>query len=189
MDKDLTLINQKLDNLTFLYESQRQRQDEINELVHDVVPLANHMIKLTIDELAEIGTEFQLEDLTFLLKRLLRDTRLLGSLLDQVESFAELAAEGQIMGKQIFHQLTMELDRFEREGYFDIARATIEVVEKLAQQISGDDVRKKGDELLDTLHEEIPQNPSLFSLLGQMNDPKVKRGLYRSLNVLKTIGS
>ena len=189
MDKDLAQINQKLDHLTFLYEAQHQRQDEINELVHDVVPLANHMIKLTIDELAEIGTEFQLKDLTFLLKRLLRDTRLLGSLLDQVESFAELAGEGQVLGKQIFHQLTMELDRFEREGYFDIARAGIEVAEKLAHQFTGDDVRKMGDDLLETLHEEIPQNPSLITLFRQMNDPKVKRGLYRSLNVLKTIGS
>ena len=45
--------------------------------MHDAIPVVNHMVKLSIDELAEIGTDFQLEDLTFLLKRVLRDTRLL----------------------------------------------------------------------------------------------------------------
>ncbi len=31
------------------------------------------MIKLTIDELAEVGNEFQLEDLLYLVKRVLRE--------------------------------------------------------------------------------------------------------------------
>ena len=65
MDNDLALLHQKLDYLTEQFETQRRRQDEINELVNDAVPVVNHMIKLSIDELAEIGTDFQLEDLTF----------------------------------------------------------------------------------------------------------------------------
>ena len=100
MDKDLELLHQKLDYLTEQLEAQRQQQEGINELMHDAVPIANHMIKLSIDELAEIGTDFQLEDLTFLLKRVLRDTRMLVGLLDQVEAVAELAEEGQVMGKR-----------------------------------------------------------------------------------------
>jgi len=188
MDKDLALLHQKLDYLTEQLESQRRRQDEINEFVTDAVPVVNHMIKLSIDELAEIGTDFQLEDLTFLLKRVLRDTRLLVGLLDQVEAFAELAEEGQVMGKRIFHQVTMELDRLEREGYFELARAGAGVADKLVHQVNGKDVEKLGDNLIASMNADVPENPSLFALLKQMNDPKVKRGLYRSLNLLKAIG-
>ena len=109
MDKDVALLHEKIDYLTEQFEAQRRRQDEINELMTDAVPVVNHMIKLSIDELAEIGTDFQLEDLTFLLKRLLRDTRMLVGLLDQVEAVAELAEEGQVMGKRIFHQVTTDI--------------------------------------------------------------------------------
>ena len=147
------------------------------------------MIKLSIDELAEISTDFELEDLTFLLKRLLRDTRMLVGFLDQMESLSELTQEGQVMGKRIFHQVTMELDRLEREGYFDIARAGMEVADKLVHQIDGDDVRKLGSNLVESMQADIPENPSLLSLLRKLNDPQVKRGLYRSLNLLKTIGA
>ena len=183
MDKDLELLHQKLDYLTEQLEAQRQQQEGMNELMRDAVPVVNHMIKLSIDELAEIGTDFQLEDLTFLLKRMLRDTRLLVGLLDQVEAVAELAEEGQVMGKRIFHQVTMELDRLEREGYFGIVRA-----DRLVQEFNAEDVEAAGNRMVDALTEDVPEKVSFFALLRAMGDPKVRRGLYRSLNLLKAIG-
>lgn len=85
MDKDLALINEKLDNLLGQLEAQRKQQEGMDELMRDAIPVVNHMIKLSIDELAEVGNDFELGDLLFLLKRLLRDTRLLVGLLDQVK--------------------------------------------------------------------------------------------------------
>jgi uncharacterized protein YjgD (DUF1641 family) len=188
MDKDLELLHEKLDYLTEQLEAQRQQQEGINELMHDAVPVVNHMIKLSIDELAEIGTDFQLEDLTFLLKRVLRDTRLLVSLLDQVEAFAELAEEGQVMGKRIFHQITMELDRLEREGYFDLVRAGSSVADRLAHKVKAEDVESFGHRMVDAIDADVPEKVSLFDLLRAMGDQRVRRGLYRSMNLLKAIG-
>jgi uncharacterized protein YjgD (DUF1641 family) len=188
MDKDLELLHQKLDYLTEQFETQRRRQDELNELVNDAVPVVNHMIKLSIDELAEIGTDFQLEDLTFLLKRMLRDTHLLVGLLDQVESVAELAEEGQVMGKRIFHQITMELDRLEREGYFGFVRAGANIAERAVGAFDADEMEAAGNRMVDALTEDIPEKVSLFALFRAMGDQKVRRGLYRSMNLLKTIG-
>jgi len=188
MDNELALIHEKLDYLTKQLEIQRQQQEGINELMHDAVPVVNHMIKLSIDELAEIGTDFQLEDLTFLLKRILRDTRLLVGLLDQVEAFAELAEEGQVMGKRIFHQVTMELDRLEREGYFGIVRAGARVADRLVHEVDGEEVEAMGNHLIDTLKEDIPEKISLIALLRAMGDQKFRRGLYRSINLLKIVG-
>jgi len=188
MDKELALIHQKLDYLTEQFETQRQQQEGMNELMHDAIPVVNHMIKLSIDELAEIGTDFQLEDLTFLLKRILRDTRMLVGLLDQVEAFAELAEEGQTMGKRIFHQVTMELDRLEREGYFGFARAGWSVAERAVREFKAEDLEATGKRMIEALKEEPPEKVSFFALLRAMGDPKVRRGLYRSMNLLKVIG-
>jgi hypothetical protein len=188
MDKDLELLHQKLDYLTEQLEAQRQQQEGMNELMHDAVPVVNHMIKLSIDELAEIGTDFQLEDLTFLLKRVLRDTRMLVGLLNQVEAVAELAEEGQVMGKRIFHQITMELDRLEREGYFGVARAGMGVADRLVNEFKADEVEAAGNRMVDALIEDIPEKVSVFALLRAIGDPKVRRGLYRSMNLLKAVG-
>jgi hypothetical protein len=188
MDNELVLIHQKLDYLTGQLEAQRQQQETVNELVQDVIPVVNHMVKLSIDELAEIGTDFQLEDLTFLLKRVLRDTRMLVGLLDQVEAVAELAEEGQVMGKRIFHQVTTELDRLERGGYFDFARAGWSVADRAVKEFKAEDLEAAGARMIAALKEEPPEKVSFLALLRALGDPKVRRGLYRSLILLKAIG-
>lgn len=187
-NEEFTQINQKLDYLLAQFEAQREQQQAMKELVDDAIPIANHVIKLSIDELAEIGNDFQLSDLLFLLKRILRDTRLLTQMLDQVEAMAELADEGQKMGKRIFHQITMELDRLEREGYFAFARAGIKVADRLVHDIQPAEVEALGERLAEALKSEPPEQVSLFTLLRALFDPQVRRGLYRSIQLLKAIG-
>ncbi len=188
MDNDLALLNQKLDYLTAQFEAQREQQQGMKELMDDAIPVVNHVIKLSIDELAEVGNDFELGDLLFLVKRVLRDTRMLVGLLDQLESVADLAEEGQQMGKRIFHQVTMELDRLEREGYFGFARAGGRVAERFVHDFKPEEVESLGIRMADALKAEPPVKVSLFDLLRAMGDPKVRRGLYRSLNLLKAIG-
>ena len=188
MDNELAQINQKLDTLTSQFEAQRAQQQGMKELMDDAIPVVNHVIKLSINELAEVGNDFELGDLLFLVKRVLRDTRMLVGLLDQLESVAELAEEGQQMGKRIFHQVTMELDRLEREGYFGFARAGMKVADRLIHDYKPEDVETLGNRVADALKVEPPANVSLFDLLRALGDPKVRRGLVRSLNLLKAIG-
>jgi len=188
MDNELIEINRKLDYLTAQFESQRQGQEGMQELMTDAIPIVNHVIKLSIDELAEVGNDFELGDLLFLLKRVLRDTRMLVGLLDQLESAAQLAEEGQQMGKRIFHQVTMELDRLEREGYFGMARAGAKVAERFVHDYKPADVESLGLRLADAMKAETPENIPMLTLLRAMGDQKVRRGLYRSLNLLKAIG-
>ena len=101
---------------------------------------------------------------------------------------AELAEEGQVMGKRIFHQVTMELDRLEREGYFGFARAGWSVAERVVKEFKAEELEAGGVRVLEALKEEPPEKVSLFGLLRALGDPKVRRGLYRSLNLLKAIG-
>jgi len=213
MDKDLALINEKLDYLTEQLELQNKQKEGMNELMQDAIPVVNHMIKLSIDELAEIGSDFQLEDLLFLLKRILRDTHMLVGLLDQVEAVADLAEEGQVMGKRIFHQVTMELDRLEREGYFGFARAGWEIMERIVAEFSEEDVHALGDNIVTILttvrnmtqpeimalannavgalqDETLEVKPvSTFGLLRELSKPETRIGMARLLNLVKALAN
>ena len=213
MDKDLALLNQKLDYLTEQLELQNKQREGMNELMQDAIPVVNHMIKLSIDELAEIGSDFQLEDLLFLLKRILRDTHMLVGLLDQVEAVADLAEEGQVMGKRIFHQITMELDRLEREGYFGFARAGWEIMERIVTEFSEEDVHALGDNIVTILttvrnmtqpeimalannavgalqDETLDVKPvSTFGLLRELSKPETRIGMARLLNLVKALAN
>ena len=191
MTQDLTQMNEKLDTLIVFMEEQQKRQRAMEELRDDMVPIANQLIKLTIDELAEIGTEFRGEDLLFLLKRLLRNTHLLIKMVDQLEAVMGFADEGRLLGKQVFNTMVEKLDELEHKGYFQLAGEGAQVLDRLVEEIEPADVQALGDTMvqsLKSLREPAPEKaPSMLGLLKEMNDPQVRIGLSRMLNVMKSL--
>ena len=210
-DLEIESIHKKLDILTEYVEAQHKRQQEFDELKQDVIPIANHMMKLSIDELAEIGTEFQVEDLFYLLKRLLRNTGMLMRLVDMLEAGMDLTEEMKPIGLQAFSGIVETLDRLEREGYFALMREGWGIVEHIVQEFTEDDVRALGDNIVAILttvrsmtqpeilsladqavsaiqpSTEEEEAVSTFALLRELSDPKVRRGMSRMLNLLKVL--
>jgi uncharacterized protein YjgD (DUF1641 family) len=211
MDQDLALLHEKIDYLTLQLEAQNKRQREFEELQNDLIPIANHMIKLSIDELAEIGQDFQIEDLFFLVKRLLRNTSGLVDLLDRMESAFGLTDDVNRIGKEVFAVTVETLDRFEREGYFRFMQEGWKIVEHVVTEFSEEDVRALGENVVTILTtvrnmtqpeilslannaveaisaEAIVEDaPSTLKLLREFSDPQVRKGLARMLNVVKAL--
>ena len=216
MEDTLVLMNQKIDTLTeqvaYLTEQargQQRRQQALDELKDDLIPIANHMIKLSIDELAEIGDEFQFEDLFFLLKRVLRNTQLIMDMFDRLEALMGLADEATILGKQVFNFTIEQLDQLERSGYFDFARESWQIVDTVISEISVDDLRGFRDNIaglidmvknlaqpeilsmannaVSAIQVDLPEDEkiSAWALVREFNDPKVRRGLFRLIHLLK----
>ena len=205
-------LMEKMDRIESHMAKQQRRQQEMEELQRDLIPIGNHMFKLAIDELAEIGSEFQAEDLFFLVKRVLRDTHLLIKLLDQLENAMELSDDMQMLGKQVFNQGVQELDRLEREGYFAFAREGWQIVERIVTEFDEGDVKALADNVVVILKtvknmtqpeimaianqgvdaiREVPdadEKISAFKLIKEMGNPQVKRGMSRMLNLLKVMG-
>jgi uncharacterized protein YjgD (DUF1641 family) len=211
MDDDLIHLHQKVDYLTELFEAQNRRQQEWDEFKHDIIPIANHMVKLSIDELAEIGRDFQLEDLLFLLKRLLRNTHGLLDLLDRIEALTGLVDDVNLLGKEVFTVSVETMDRFEREGYFAFMKEAWYILERIVSEFSEDDVRALGDNIvtilktvrnmtqpevlalannaLQVVREEsfTEASPSLLTLLRELSDKRTRKGLARMINILKAL--
>ena len=210
--EQFALLMDKMDRIETHMAEQQRRQQEMEELQRDLIPIGNHMFKLAIEELAEIGSDFQSEDLFFLLKRLLRDTHLLMKLLDQFETAMELSEDMQTLGKQIFNQGVQELDRMERQGYFAFAREGWQIIERIVTEFDEEDVRALADNVVVILKtvrnmtqpeimaianqsvdaiRKVPaedENISAFKLIKEMGSPQVRRGMSRMLNLLKVMG-
>ncbi len=211
MDQDLALLHEKIDYLTVQLEAQNKRQRDLEELQNDLIPIANHMIKLSIDELAEIGQDFRLEDLFFLVKRLLRNTNGLLDLLDRLESVMGLSDDVNRIGQEVFNVTVETLDRFEREGYFTFMQEAWKILERIVAEFSEDDVRALGDNIVTILttarnmtqpeilslannaveaisaEATVEDTPSTLKLLREFSDPQVRKGLARMINVVKAL--
>jgi uncharacterized protein YjgD (DUF1641 family) len=218
MVNDVALLHQKIDALTtqvsFLSaqaEDQRRRQQEFDELKQDMIPIANHMIKITIDELAEIDPEFEIQDLFFLLKRVLRNIPSLLIMFDRFEALMGITDEVELLGRQVFSTAVENLDQLEREGYFAFAREGFGVLERIVNEFSEEDVKALADNIVTILTtvrnmtqpeimsmannaigaiQEVPpetDTPSMFSLLRELSNPKTRRGMARMINLLQVL--
>ena len=190
MDKNLIALNQKVDTLAeqmqFLIdqaEIQGRRAQEFEELKADLIPIGNQLVNLTIQELEEIGTEFELEDLLYLLKRVLRNTNLILSMMDRFEALMGIADEVELLGKQVFSTVVEELDRLERTG-------TLTHGGELLRNLSDGDTLGDLSRALEAFGAEQNESPpTLVSLLREVKKPETRRGLGRLLNVLKALGT
>ena len=218
MDNDVALLHQKIDRLSmqvaFLSEQakiQQRRQQEFDELKQDMIPIANHLIKLTIDELAEIDPEFEIEDLIFLLKRVLRNVPLILTMFDRFEAIMGITDEVELLGKQVFSTAVERLDQLERDGYFGFAREGWGILERVVTEFSDEDVKALGENVVTILTtvrnmtqpeimamannaigaiQEVPsetKTPSVLSLLREISNPKTRRGMARMINLLQVL--
>ena len=190
MEKELTALHQKVDTLTdqmsFLTEQaelQQRRVREFDELKADLIPIGNQLVNLTIQELEEIGAEFELEDLLYLLKRVLRNTNLILAMMDRFEALMGIADEIELLGKQVFSTVVEELDRLESNGTFTHGG---EMLRSLSDGETLGDLNR-ALQAFNSGPEGPP--PSLVSILSEINRPEARRGLSRLLNVLKALGT
>lgn len=190
MEKELTALHLKVDTLTeqmaFLTEqaeSQRRRAQEFEELKADLIPIGNQLVNLTIRELEEVGAEFELEDLLYLLKRVLRNTNLILAMMDRFEALMGIADEVELLGKQVFSTVVEELDRLESNG-------TITQGGEMLRSLSDGETLGDLNRALQAFASEPEKgSPSFFSILREMNQPETRRGLGRLLKVLNALGT
>ena len=190
MEKELTSLNQKLEILTEQMallteqaESQQRRAREFDELKADLIPIGTQLVNLTIQELEEIGAEFELEDLLYLLKRVLRNTNLILTMMDRFEALMGIADEIDLLGKQVFSTVVTELDRLESNG-------TITQGGEILSSLSDGETLGDLNRALQAFSAGSgDSSPSLFSILREINRPEARRGLSRLTNVLKALGT
>jgi len=217
MDQAAVDLNQKVDALTaqveFLAEEarqQKQRRQERDELIGDLTPIAGEAYRLSVQQLNEIEGYVQLEDIFRVMKRLMRNTRNIEKMLDQMEAVSELTSEVMPLTEGMFLTLMSRLDEMERKGYFAFIQGGMEIMDTVVSSFSEEDVTQLGENIVLILNtvkemtqpevmqllsstasvmreEDIPENVSMFYLMRQFNDPAVRKGLAKTMNILKTV--
>lgn len=192
--------------------AERQRQER-SELMHDLMPIANEAFRLSVEQLEEIQEYIDLADLLRLAKRLARNGRNMERMLDQFESMIDLMETIGPLADEAFCKVVTTLNELEQKGYFEFARGGLRMADNVVTSFDEEDINKLSDNIVLILNtvkdmtqpeimqfvrstllvaeEEVqkPVDTSVLSLIKQMNNPAVRRGLALTLRVLHVIGA
>lgn len=187
-------------------------RQERAELLRDLTPIANDAMRLATEQLQEIQDYVDLKDLLRLVKKLARAAPIIESILDQLDGLKDLLEVVMPIGKEVFNTAESVMNTADRKGYFTFANGGAKIVDNIITSFTEDDVRQLGDNIvliLRTVKEmtqpeimtflrntvnsvgeeaEMPVSISYRSLLGQMRDPHVRRGLALTMRMLRTVG-
>jgi uncharacterized protein YjgD (DUF1641 family) len=214
VEERLDRLSAQVDELVVEMRRQREAREQWSELTHELAPVTRDAMDLASRELEQLSHDVSVADLTEFLRTFVRSVPTLKGMLQQLDSLSELTEELTLIAGSGVSKLSDTLAEAERKGYFVFARHGAAMVEEVVTSFSEDDVVALRDNvvlILNTVKEltqpEVmtllnrtgvslqsitddagTEPPSTLSLLKQMRDPQVRRGLGRTLALLRTVG-
>lgn len=174
----------------------------MNDLRMELAPRVGEAVQLLITELADIEADFQVEDLLFLFKKVLRNVRNLSFTLDQVENLIAFVENAEPLLKTTVPKAIYYLDDLEQKGVFHMLSLSLESLKKIGETYSQEDKQQIADGVvrlagvakkltapaaLDFIERaaDLPAGvdlsqsgpAGLFSLVGALGDSRVKEGM------------
>ena len=208
------LILQQLDCLGKEISSLSDSAKALKELRDDISPRVNEAVKILIQELAEVESDFTLEELGHLVKNLMRSVRNINWSLEQLKNLIDFVRTVEPLLKSAVPQSIHHLDILERQGVFKIFASLMSVLEKISQSYTPQDFDQIGEGLvrlvgvakkltsptaLDLLDKaaDIPGNMDLthakpvglFGATFALWNPEVRPGLGVLLEMTKGLGA
>ncbi len=194
MDKDIELLHKKIDFLTESVMQTQRRQRELDELRQDLTPLASDIFKAAVEELDEVAPYFSYEDLIFLVKKLLRNTRNITALLEQMENAADFMKDALPLSKPLFQSVLETFDSLEQKGYFTFILNIARVFDKIVTSFTEKELKQLTDNVdslirsikLLSQNNVIQQLENALTVYTKMDEPDIKikslLGLFKDLN-------
>jgi uncharacterized protein YjgD (DUF1641 family) len=212
----LTRLEEKLDRVTAFQEQLSpfiRSYENLSDLGRDLSRLMGPGVSMLTEELGEVETGFQIEDVLVLLKRLLLSFRHIAWSLEQLETLIDWWHDMEPLLRIGVPHLIDKLDDLEQKGIFRINTAILNMYAKLASAYTPEDVEVIGDgfvrmhgivkkfadpQVIDFLEDlsEVPAKVNLeeakpvgpVGMMFRMMGKETKQGLGVALELTKALG-
>ena len=203
-------INRKLDIVLDEIEHQRRQRNELEDLRDDLLRVGADVYNDTVTELEEFSGSMHPGDALLLMKQLLRNIGNIKMAFEQLESARDFLADFNSISGDMFNDVLLKLDEFDRKGYFELMHRMGGIAETVADSFSPEDLERMNQaiprmagivkrltqpdliEKMDTatrVFERYEFDPSrssgLLTLLRAMMSREVRTGMLYSLGLMR----
>lgn len=212
VDERLDRMELLLETIAAELESQRIARLRWSELADDLTPIAKGALATAGDKLATLDVDT--EQVVRTLEAVVRALPVLERLAAQLEPAAELVDTVAPLGKPAMQMAMEGLAGLEEKGYLDFARGGLQMADRVVTSFTQEDIDALGDNIVLILqtvkemtqpevmqmlqrtfhtvqadeHLEATEPPGALTLLREMRNPEVRRGLNKVLHMLRSVG-
>lgn len=187
LERKMDLLIERIDPIAASAKSMQNLKAEL-------APRINEAVRALIEELADVEADFLLEDLLFLIKKALRNTEHFNFVLEQLKSVIDWVVTAEPLLKTTIHYWIGRLDELEQKGLFDLLNSQLELLERLAENYTVDDLKAVNDVIirLATVPARVdlarvkPAGP--MTMFKAMSSPEIKQGMGMALELTRALG-
>ena len=139
---DTTLIMERLDRIEAQLTPLTASAGAIRDLRDEMGPRVNELVNALIVELADVESDFQLENLLFLIKKAMRNVNNFSFVLDQLKNLIDFALTAEPLMKTTVPQMIFFLDDLEQKGVFRLFRFLVEALGNIGDEFTEEDLEQ-----------------------------------------------
>ncbi len=207
------LILERLDRIETQLAPLVETASSVKELRDDLIPLSAQAFRLLINELEDIESGFQLEDLLDMFKTLMRSVKMITFSLQQMGNIVDFVTTIEPLLRSSVPQIINYLDDLEQRGVLRMFTAMLDVRAKIASAYTAEDIDKISDGTVALLglakklsdpqaiaflekvaempgHVDLSQSKDVgpFGLISAASSKEVKQGLGVMMELTKAMG-
>ncbi|MCP4689072.1 MAG: hypothetical protein GY859_13545, partial [Desulfobacterales bacterium] len=146
--KNEEIILERLDRLEKQIAPIAGSARAVGELREELGPRVNEAVQALIGQLEEVESDFQLEDLLYLIKKAMRNVNNLSYSLDQLKNIIDFVNTAEPLFKTTVPQAILFLDELERMGVFNIFRICMDTLKRISETYTAEDMEQFGNGLV-----------------------------------------
>ncbi len=114
----------------------------VKELKEELTPRVNEAVQALIIELADVETDFQLEQFLSLVKKLMRNINNFNIALDMLHNLIDLAVNAEPLLKITVPQIIVFLDDLEQKNVFKLLGTGLETMKSIMEKYSPEEIEQ-----------------------------------------------
>lgn len=212
LQQQINDINRKLDLLLDYMHSQKLKSSAVDDLVSDLSIIGKDMYDTAVVELETRQVQIDPDEVKMLMIKLVKNVPTFLQMIDMLESITDLAKDASPMVNEMIIDFTRKLHEFEQKGYFEFARESGKVIDKIVTHYNAEDIRNLSDNVVtildtvknltqpDMLHalnnalrvfnsmemDKLPEY-SIWRVMRELNSPEMKKGMAFMVLFLKNL--
>lgn len=212
LQQQINDINRKLDLLLDYMHEQKLKSSAVDDLVSDLAIIGKDVYDTAVVELETRQVQMDPDEIKLLMIKLVKNVPTFIQMIDMLESMMDLVKDATPMVNEVIIDFTKKLHEFEQKGYFEFARETGKVIDKVVTHYSPKDISDLSDNvvtILDTVKnltqpdmlkainnalrvfnsmemDKLPEY-SIWRVMKEMNSPEMKKGMAFMVTFLKNL--